>query len=62
MPFDAEIWILSFPQTFLSTPKNEFLFLQPNFAIKILHHNPFEKHWGGQSQFSKLLIEIKNSL
>jgi deoxyribodipyrimidine photo-lyase len=28
-----------------------------NFAIKILHHNPFEKHWGGQSQFSKLLID-----
>jgi deoxyribodipyrimidine photo-lyase len=28
-----------------------------NFAIKILHHNPFEKNWGGQSQFSKLLID-----
>jgi len=28
-----------------------------NFAIKILHHNPFEKQWGGQSQFSKLLID-----
>jgi len=28
-----------------------------NFAIKILHHNPFEKQWGGQVQFSKLLID-----
>ena len=28
-----------------------------NFAIKILHHNPFEKHWGGQVQFSKMLID-----
>jgi len=28
-----------------------------NFAIKILHHNPFEEKWGGQTQFSKLLID-----
>lgn len=28
-----------------------------NFAIKILHQNPFWKQWGGQEQFSKLLID-----
>lgn len=28
-----------------------------NFAIKILHQNPFAPVWGGQVQFSKLLID-----
>jgi deoxyribodipyrimidine photo-lyase len=28
-----------------------------NFAIKILHQNPFSPVWGGQVQFSKLLID-----
>ena len=28
-----------------------------NFAIKILHQNPFSSVWGGQVQFSKLLID-----
>jgi deoxyribodipyrimidine photo-lyase len=28
-----------------------------NFAIKILHQNPFAPIWGGQVQFSKLLID-----
>jgi deoxyribodipyrimidine photo-lyase len=28
-----------------------------NFAIKVLHQNPFWTKWGGQEQFSKLLID-----
>ena len=28
-----------------------------NFAIKVLHQNPFAPVWGGQVQFSKLLID-----
>ena len=28
-----------------------------NFAIKILHQNPFSPIWGGQVQFSKYLID-----
>jgi deoxyribodipyrimidine photo-lyase len=28
-----------------------------NFAIKVLHQNPFSPVWGGQVQFSKLLID-----
>ena len=28
-----------------------------NFAIKVLHQNPFHKIWGGQVQFSKMLID-----
>jgi deoxyribodipyrimidine photo-lyase len=28
-----------------------------NFAIKVLHQNPFASVWGGQVQFSKLLID-----
>jgi len=28
-----------------------------NFAIKVLHQNPFASIWGGQVQFSKLLID-----
>jgi deoxyribodipyrimidine photo-lyase len=28
-----------------------------NFAIKILHQNPFHAIWGGQVQFSRLLID-----
>jgi deoxyribodipyrimidine photo-lyase len=28
-----------------------------NFAIKVLHQNPFWTQWGGQEQFSKLLID-----
>jgi len=28
-----------------------------NFAIKVLHQNPYGKIWGGQVQFSKMLID-----
>jgi len=28
-----------------------------NFAIKVLHQNPFSPVWGGQVQFSKMLID-----
>jgi deoxyribodipyrimidine photo-lyase len=28
-----------------------------NFAIKVLHQNPYWTQWGGQEQFSKLLID-----
>jgi len=28
-----------------------------NFAIKVLHQNPFDNIWGGQVQFSKMLID-----